>query len=460
MPKVLKNEFADDLTYVVDYIVEAETYNPWKAKLTNQILSNVEVPGFRKGKAPAELALKNVNVAAVEDTIFQETISKYGSEAVKDIKENLAKEDRIIQSQTVDTDPEHTVETAEGFKFRIMLNLLPKVDLSGLEKLKKPEIKVEDMPERLSKESFVSREENKFLAGLNSYAESTEAVEKFDKVTVDLTEEVKDSEPRELKDVSYTLGTDELPEDFQSNLIGLKLDEDKEFSIKVPTSTGKKTSSVKYKVKVKKILKPTYTNLDELFEKTENAKKQFENKEKLQEFLANYYDQETKVIEEDLQRKQLIQDTLKVVPDFSLPEDRMEAEQNRILKTLQQQAESTGQSLGEIFLSSGISDTKGKVIDDGVEIKNKINDYVKKEFKWVFILRTIYELKIEDKITTEQLETVAHEMEKKPDEYNIRKNAEHEYYHEIAFDRLMRSKGASWLFDRVLGKQEVEVEAN
>jgi hypothetical protein len=68
-------------------------------------------------------------------------------------------------------------------------------------------------------------------------------------------------------------------------------------------------------------------------------------------------------------------------------------------------------------------------------------------------LRSIYEFKVEDKITNEQLETVAHEMEKKPEEYNIAAKAEHEYYHEVAYDRLMRSKATAWLFGLVLKTQ-------
>ena len=151
-----------------------------------------------------------------------------------------------------------------------------------------------------------------------------------------------------------------------------------------------------------------------------------------------------------------MQEALKVVPDFTLPLARTQAEQDRIMKVLQSQAESSGESLAQIFKESGIADkeAKGKIVNDPIEVKKLVDSYVDKEFKWIFILRSIYELKVEEKITQEQLETVAHEMEKKPEEYNISKGAEHQYYHEVAFDRLMRSKATTWLFDIVLNKSK------
>ena len=457
MSKVLNSQYGDDLTFNVDYLVENTEYKPWRQRLMSQILSTVEVPGFRKGKAPESLAIKQLNMMSVEETILQETISKFGTEVLNDAKKQLAEEGRVIQDQTIDFDTQFTGPSDDGFKFRIVLSLIPKVDLSALEKIKKPTVETEDLPERVTKEEFVARESSKFLASLNTYNDCDELAQKTYKVEVDLIEEVKGTELRDIKGVSYILGAAELPEDFEANLIGLKTGEEKEFTLTVPTDkVDKKTTEVKYKATVTKVSKPQYADLDSLFTDSEQAKKQFEDAKKFVDFLNNYYDQETDVINQDIEKRKIMQEALKVVPDFTLPLARTQAEQDRIMKVLQSQAESSGESLAQIFKESGIADkeAKGKIVNDPIEVKKLVDSYVDKEFKWIFILRSIYELKVEDKITQEQLETVAHEMEKKPEEYNISKGAEHQYYHEVAFDRLMRSKGTTWLFDLVLNKSK------
>jgi trigger factor len=451
MSKLVNSQYENDLTYNVDYLVENNEYTTWRQRLLSQILSNVEVSGFRKGKAPAELAMKQLNMSSVEETILQETISKFGSIALDEAKQKLVEEGRVVQNQTVDFNPEFTGTSENGFKFRVVLSLLPKIDLSGLEKLKEPKIDTKDLPERVTKEAFIVREESKFLASLNEFTDTDESAQMGFKIAVDLVEEVAGADPKDIKDVTYSLGASELPEEFEANLIGLKVAENKDFSLKVPSQNGqKKTTTVKYKVTVKKVLKAKYTNLQELFENSENAKKQFESQQKFDDFLANYYDQESNVILEDLKKRKIIDETLKAIPDFSLPVERTKAEQNRILKVLQDQAQSSGQTLGEVFKQSGISEDNTKNIEDAIEIKKLIDVYVNREFKWIFVLRSIYEFKVEDKITNEQLETVSHEMEKKPEDYNIAANAEHEYYHEVAYDRLMRSKATAWLFALVL----------
>jgi trigger factor len=459
MSKVLNSQYGDDLTYNVDYLVENQEYKPWRQRLMTQILSTVEVPGFRKGKAPEQLAMKQLNMLSVEETILQETISKFGTEALNEAKKKLTDEGRVVQDQTVDFDTQYTGSTDEGFKFRVVLSLIPKVDLSALEKIKKPKIESEDLPERVSKEDFIQRESNKFLSSLNTYVEADELTQILHRVEVDLVEEVKGTEPRDINGVTYTLGASELPPDFEANLIGLKTGEEKEFSLTVPTDkVDKKTTEVKYKATVKKVLKPEFADLDKLFEKSENAQKQFADKQKFIDFLSNYYDQETGVIEQDIEKRKIMQEALKLVPDFSLPIERSEAEKDRIMKVLQSQSESSGESLAQVFKESGIADSeaKGKIVNDPIEVKKLVGNYVDKEFKWIFILRSIYELKVEEKISQDQLETVAHEMEKKPEEYNISKGAEHQYYHEVAFDRLMRSKATTWLFDLVLNKKDKE----
>ncbi|MEM1311855.1 MAG: trigger factor [Patescibacteria group bacterium] len=449
MSKLVKSEYENDLVYNIDYLVEKDEYQTWRQKLINQILSTVEVTGFRKGKAPDELAMKQLNLKSVEETILQETISKFGTQALQEAKDKLKNESRVVQNQTIDFNLEHTGPSEDGFKFRLVLSLLPKIDLSGLEKIQEPQIEKDDLPPRLSKAEFIAKEESKFLASLNEYQKSEEVSKMNDKIQLDLVEVVKGQDPRDLKDVTYTLGVSELPEEFVSELIGVQVGQTKNFDLKVPASNGStnKGTSVKYTITVKDLQSPKHSDIQALLDNSAEAKKQFETREKFNDFLVNYYDQESKAIEEDLKKRKIIEESLQIVPDFSLPIDKTEAEQDRIMQVMQDQVKNSGQSLGQVFKQSGIERDTTKNIEDPIEIKKIVSSYVSREFKWIFILRSIYEFKVEEKISNEQIDTVSAEMQKKPREYNLQEGQNSEYYREIAYDRLMRSKSTTWLFN-------------
>lgn len=449
MPKVISSKYDSETSYVVEYLVENDTYKPWRARLFSQILQNVEVPGFRKGKAPENLALQQINQAAVEDTILRETVSKFADEALAEARKVVQSENRVIRDQSIDLDSEAGPETSEGFKFKVVLSLLPKIDLDPLEKLTLPKIDPKDLPDRLSIEDFISQEKSKFLASFNEYEETGEIVTAKSRVTLNLTETVE-KETKDIKDRSYTLGVKELPVEFENNLIGLKTNEQKDFNVDLPITSGsKKTQLIKYSVTVKKILEPKFNNLEDIFSNSVEAKKQFPSPEKFVDFLKDFYEKETENINNEAKQRKIIQEVLKLIPDFNLANDQVEAEETRILGALERQAIETGVSLGQALINSGITDITNKVLDDKIDIKKQVNQYLVKEFKWIYILRTVYEIKVDKKIEPSELDTIVQEMSKKPQEYGIDSNLETDRIRDVAFDRLMRNRAASWIFNFV-----------
>lgn len=460
MSSVVNSSYENDLTFVLDYLVEAGEYKPWRERLFKQILQNVEVPGFRKGKAPEELAIKNVNIVAVEDTILRETIQKYGTLAFAEAKKMLEADSRVVQNQNADLDEENTKETADGFQFRIKVNLLPKVDLDPISNIKIPVVDKKDLPKRLSKEEFTDIESKKFLQSFNNFVVSESVVEKNDRVIADVVEHSKGLEARNIEGVTYTLGAQQLPKEFEENLIGMKAGENKEFSLKLPVSAeSKKSESVKYNVTIKEVLRPEFESIEKLLDSSEEAKSQFKTVEDFKDFLMKYYDQETNVILEDFKKRNVIRAVLKAVPDFSLPLDKVEAEQKRIFEAMQSQASQRNMELGDILIESGITDVKDKVLTDLIEIKKQVDSYVVREFKWLFILRNVYELKVDNKISEEELNQAIQEINKNPAQFNLSKDSSKETIQEVGYDRLMRNRAAKWLFDTILNAQEIVSKA-
>ena len=128
MPKILNKNLENDIKFVLEYFVEPKEYGEWVNKLRTQYLKNVEVPGFRKGMAPQDLVMKQINPTALADTIFRETLDKFGGEAILEIQKELTVLNRIGLAHTYSIDQEETKEKNDGYLIALSVELLPQID--------------------------------------------------------------------------------------------------------------------------------------------------------------------------------------------------------------------------------------------------------------------------------------------------------------------------------------------
>ncbi len=70
-----------ELTIVVPWTQIQETF----AKTYSAQIAEIELPGFRKGKAPKELALKQVNKTKVLEDVLKEIVPKIYADAIKEL---------------------------------------------------------------------------------------------------------------------------------------------------------------------------------------------------------------------------------------------------------------------------------------------------------------------------------------------------------------------------------------
>jgi trigger factor len=225
MSKVIDAKYENDITFVLDYLVESSVYNPWKEKLTNQLLKNVEVPGFRKGKAPQHLLQQQVNHTALQETVLRETLEKYGVEAAQEINKHLEKDERSLQNLEVSLNPEHTLETDSGFQFRLVASLLPQVNLENLETIEIPEPSPDTLKNRASLADFTKQETARLLISYNQYQDTDEKAKDQYQITCDLTGVINNKPEPKLtsNDVVITLGGGDFLPDFEKGVTGVKL---------------------------------------------------------------------------------------------------------------------------------------------------------------------------------------------------------------------------------------------
>ena len=95
-------------------------------KITREIFRTVQVPGFRKGKAPKELALRYAGTQKIQEAVFQQVLEDSFSQALKQYPDlkiigNLRteKETDIVGRFDLDSD----------FTYQILADVQPEVKL-------------------------------------------------------------------------------------------------------------------------------------------------------------------------------------------------------------------------------------------------------------------------------------------------------------------------------------------
>ena len=156
----LKNGYVGENKFVKDVLIDKVEFTSFRDKIVEQLIQNVEIKGFRKGKAPRDMALKQMDPQKIESTIFREVVDRYTPEGMNEVMKELAKDDRVIKNVDMDYAEGATGLDAKGnFRLRIVAELMPKIDLSGIEKIKIKEVEVKDIKDVPEYKDFYKEEE-------------------------------------------------------------------------------------------------------------------------------------------------------------------------------------------------------------------------------------------------------------------------------------------------------------
>ena len=459
MARILKSEITKDLKYVVDCLAEKEEYQLYQARVLDQLLKSVEVKGFRKGKAPREMALQKVDPNRLQSTLLQESVEKFYGEVRPEIEKELVEKNRvaIFGTSKLEDGEEFTKETEEGFQFRISILLLADVDTKPVSKLELKAPTADQIPERVDFDEYFKQESNALVSSYNNYKPAKSKIKENSRITADIVEEVvadkkdkdaKKEEPKESKNASINLGENRFPPEFEKNLIGLKAGDEKEFDLKLEI-TGQGNQKFHFKIKVLEVLEAEFSTVAEVLENSAEAKKQFGKEEDFKNLVKRVYDQETEQLLRNLKRRIIIEEVVKVVPKFQLPKSSFEAEVERILQVLNARTLETKTSLKDAFAASGLPGSEDKVKPDN-DVRGKIEEYVTTEFKLVEILRYVYYTLVEPKIEDKEVQDFKNAIEADPAKYNVSQaEVANGKAIDVAYDRLLREKAFNWIASQV-----------
>lgn len=290
-----KKEFEATLTY--------EELTPHFEKAITKYRQKVQIPGFRKGKAPLNMVKRlygdSIEYSSLED-ITEEIFIKY-------ISENKIKMIGKGSLKDIDYKPK------ESLMIKVEFEVMPEIaveNYKGLE-LNRTKFVVEDS---LVDEELVYLNLKNATYEIDGQATDDEYMITFD--SQELDDAGNPVEGKQEKDIRIYLGSKHLEEDYKKGLKEIRENEEKDIEVTNPQTKEKKKIRIKA-TKIEKIIKPEMN--EETFKKftnRDNIKTEEEMRKVIKEEVAKAYENVSLQRVKDAALGEVVKANEFPVPDF------------------------------------------------------------------------------------------------------------------------------------------------
>jgi len=349
--------------------IPSEEFNHFVERATLSVGKDLEVEGFRKGKAPKEV---------VEQKVGKENILVEAADLA--IKENYAKAVLENKIEAISQPEIDILKLAAGnpLIFRAKTSVLPEIKLGDYKeiakKVEKKEVSVEDKE--------IDNALKWFQKSRAKLTLKNGAIEKGDYVEVEYwSPQIKELSQTETKKDSFILGEGHFISGFEDNLIGMEAKEkEKEFSLILPENYAVKElagKKVDFKVKVKSVQKVEPPEINDDFAKSLGK---FENLEGFRKNIKEGLTSEKKQAESQRVRNEIL-DKISQDTGFEVPKVLIEREQKVMMDNFKQEVSEK--------LNTPLKDYLDKIKKTEQEIFNSFSEEAKKKVRNFLILREI-----------------------------------------------------------------------
>ncbi|MBL1078563.1 trigger factor [Nocardia sp. 2] len=200
--------------------VPFEELKPDFDKAYKALASQVRIPGFRPGKAPAKLLEARLGRGAVLEQVVNDVLPKRYSEAV------MAEELKVIGQPEIEITK---IEDGQELAFKAEVDVRPEITLPEYDKIAVTVDPIEITDADIEEQLTSLRQRFGTLKGVER------AIENGDFVSIDLTATVDGEAVEEASTtgLSHEVGSGQLIEGLDETLIGLKEGESKDFTSKL-----------------------------------------------------------------------------------------------------------------------------------------------------------------------------------------------------------------------------------
>ncbi|GHO44169.1 trigger factor [Ktedonospora formicarum] len=280
---------------VLDIDVTWDEMEKASDKAFKKIVKQVDIQGFRKGKAPRSLLERRLG----KEYIYQEGLDDLANEIYRN---TLRDEDIVPITQPTLDAPE--IEMGEDYHFKITVPIITPVELGDYSTIK---LEREDA-------NITSEEVDKELDNLRQRAVSWQEVDRAadynDRVTMNLKVTSGEQKVSDLKDNPFELTKERvgLFTGMDEQVVGMKADEEKSFTTTIPSDYGNEKlagQEAQYEVKLLKVEEKELPELnDEFAQKASDG--QYTNLEDLRKFLSdNLLENQKRRVRDELKTKAL-----------------------------------------------------------------------------------------------------------------------------------------------------------
>ncbi len=407
--------------------ISSEEFSNFIKKAIQQIGKDLEVKGFRKGKAPEKV---------VEEKVGEEEIlTTAANMAIKEKYSSLVSEKEV---EPVGQPQVEILKMAKGnpFKFKIKAQVLPEIDLPDYKKIvskaKKRKVSVEQ--KEIEDALNWLQKSRASLTPKEREAKKGDFVEiEYESPQIKMKQKPDSSEESKIKD-RFLLGKGHFIPGFEEKLVGMKNGDKKEFSLTFPKKFQRKDLAGKkadFKVKMKAVKKMDLPEInDEFAAKLGN----FTDLKSLKENIRGGIKTE-KEIKEKQRLRSAILDKIAAETKFEIPENLVEFEKKRLFNNLKAQVTQNLNISFEDYLSS-IKKTEK-------EIRDSLSKEAEKKVRNFLILREIAkeenievgEEEIKEK-TEQTLNQYTPEQREKVDVSQLKEYTKGALYNEKVFQKL------------------------
>ena len=347
--KIEKTDNTNELK--LEFIIEAEKFENAMKDVYKKNAKYFTIPGFRRGKAPYNIVEKQYGKEIFYEDAFNEVVPPVYDEEIKNNNiEAVSRPDIEIKQ----------MEKGKDLIFTAVVQIKPEVELGkykGIE-IKKIEYNVSDKD--------IEDELNK-MAEKNSRLVSVEdrAVKKDDIAVIDFEGFVDDKpfDGGKAKNYELTIGSNTFIPGFEDQIIGMKIDEEKEINVKFPDEYFSKDLSgkdAKFKVKLHEIKVKELPKIDDEFAKDVS---EFETLSELKNNIKEKFEKNN----EEKQKSETEDEAIKAVCDnvnIDIPSGMIDTEIDRMLEDME-----------------GRLRYQGIGLDQYLQIIGKTRDEMRKEYE-------------------------------------------------------------------------------
>lgn len=379
--KVEKTKNANEVK--LEITVEAEKFDEAIKKVYFKSAKYFNIPGFRKGKAPMQIVEKYYGKEIFYEDAFNEVAQDALEEAVEENKLEIVSRPDIEVTQ---------IEKGKDLIFEAIMQTKPEVKLGkykGIE-IKKVEYNVTD--EDIEHELGHMQEHNSRLISIED-----RPVESGDIATIDFEgfADGKAFEGGKAEGHELEIGSNSFIPGFEDQVIGMKIDEEKDIQVKFPEEYFSKDLAGKdatFKVKVHEIKKKELPELDDEFAKDVSEFDTLkELKESIKEKQQKQNDEKAKYETQEAVIKAVCEDI-----QVKIPSGMVESEIDNMLKDIEQRLSYQGLKLEQYLQMMG-----------------KTQEEMRKEYEPQAIDAIKSRLALETVIKAEKIEATDEEIDEK-----------------------------------------------